>query len=41
MGLLTAEAVKKFSFKNATWQTAAIPKIVKSPHLCNLLTDFD
>ena len=28
-------------FKNPRWRTAAILKGVKSPYLCNRLTDFD
>jgi len=38
---LTAPTVKKLNFKNPRWRTAAILKTVKSPYLCNLLTDFD
>jgi len=41
MGLLTVQTVKNFNFKNPIWQMAAILKTVKSPFLCNLLTDFD
>jgi len=35
------QTVKKLNFKNPRWRTAAILKIIKSPYLCNLLTDFD
>jgi len=28
-------------FSNPRWRTAAILKAVKSPYLCNRLTDFD
>ena len=41
MGLLTSPTVNKLNFKNPRWQTAAILKTVKSPYLCNLLTDFN
>jgi len=41
MGLLTAQTVKKLNFNNPRRQTAAILITVKSPYLCNLLTDFD
>jgi len=41
MGLLTAQIVKKLNFQNPRWRTAAILKTVKSPYLCNRLTDFD
>jgi len=42
MGFLTAPAVKKNSnITNPRWRTAAILKTVKSPYLCNRLTDFD
>ena len=41
MGLLTAQTVKNFNFKNPIRRMAAILKTVKSPFLCNLLTDFD
>jgi len=33
--------LKKLNFRNPTWRTAAILKIVKSQYLCNRLTDFD
>jgi len=32
---------KNLNFKNSRWRTATILKAVKSPYLCNLLTDFD
>jgi len=38
---LTAQTIKKFEFPNPRWRTAAILKTVKSPYLCNRLTDFD
>jgi len=41
MGLLTAPTVKMSNFTNPKWRTAAIFKTVKSPYLCNRLTDFD
>ena len=42
MGLLTTPIVKKIrNFTNPRWQTAAVLKTVKSPYLCNRLTDFD
>jgi len=41
MGLLTAPIVKKLNFTNPRWRTAAILKTVKSPYLCNRLTEFD
>jgi len=41
MGLLTAPTVKNLSVKNPRWRTDTILKTVKSPYLCNLLTDFD
>jgi len=41
MSLLTAPNVKISNFVNPRWQTAAILKTVKSPYLCNRLTDFD
>jgi len=41
MGLLTAPTVKNLNFKNPRWRTDTILKTVKSPYLCNLLTDFD
>jgi len=37
----TSQTVKTLNFKNPRWRTAAILKNVKSPYLCNLLTDFD
>ena len=40
-GLLTVLAVKKLNFQNPRWRAAAILKTVKSPYLCNRLTDFD
>jgi len=33
--------IKKLYFINPRWRTAAILKTVKSPYICNLLTDFD
>jgi len=45
MGLLTAPTVKNFefhkSFTNPRRWTATILKTVKSPYVCNRLTDFD
>jgi len=41
MGLLTAQTVKKLNFNNPRRQTTVILITVKSPYLCNLLTDFD
>ena len=41
MGLLTALTVKKSNFTNPRWRTAAILRTVKSPCVCNRLTDFD
>ena len=41
MGLLTALTVKNFKFHKSKRRTAAILKTVKSPYLCNRLTDFD
>jgi len=42
MGPLTTRLLKKSNFTNPRWQTAAIlKKNVKSPYLCNLLTNFD
>ena len=41
MGLLTAPTVKNLNFKNPRWRRDTILKTVKSPYLCNLLTDFD
>ena len=42
MGLLTALTVKNFEFhKSKMASTAAILKTVKSPYVCNRLTDFD
>jgi len=38
---LTTPTVKNLNYKNPRWWTAAILKAVKSPYLCNLLTDFD
>ena len=41
MGLLTPLTVEKFDFHKSKMRTAAILKTVKSPYLCNRLTDFD
>ena len=41
MGLLTSPTVNKLNFKSQRWRTNAILKTVKSPYLCNLLTDSD
>jgi len=41
MGLFAVPAVNNLNFKNLRWQTTAILKTVKSPYLCNHLTDFD
>ena len=41
MGLLTARPLKNSNLTNPIWRTAAILKTVKSPYLCNRLTDFD
>jgi len=38
---LTVSTIKKSNFTNPRWRTAAILKAVKSPYLCNRLTDFD
>jgi len=38
--LLTVLAGKKLNFHTPRWRTAAILKTVKSPYLCNRLTDF-
>jgi len=38
---LTAQIIKNANFTNPRWRTAAILKTVKSPYLCNCLTDFD
>ena len=40
MGFLTAPTVKNLNFTNPRWRTAAILKTVKSPYICNRLTDF-
>jgi len=32
---------KWVNFKNRRWRTAGILKTIKSPYLCNRLTDFD
>jgi len=32
--------LKKLNFKNQRWRTAAILKTVKSPYLCNRVTDL-
>jgi len=40
-GPLTAPTLKKLNFKHPRWRTATILKTVKSPYLCNRLTDFD
>jgi len=39
--LLSARPLKNLNFQNPRWRTAAIVKTVKSPYLCNRLTDFD
>jgi len=41
MGLSTTQAVKNLNFTNPRWRTAASLKTVRSPYLCNHLTDFD
>ena len=41
VGLLTTPTVKNSNFTNPRWRTAAILRTVKSPYLCNRLTDFD
>jgi len=41
MGLLSSPTAKKLNFTNPERQTAAMLKTVKSPYLCNRLTDFD
>jgi len=33
--------LKNWNFTNPRWRTAAILKTVKSPYVCNRLTDFD
>ena len=40
MGLLTLRPLKISNFNNPRWQMAASLKTVKSPYLCNHLTDF-
>jgi len=40
MGPITA-LTANLNFKNPRWRTAAILKTVKSPYLCNYLTNFD
>ena len=34
-------SLKNLNFTNPRWRTAAILKTMKSPYLCNLLSDFD
>ena len=40
-GPLTTRPLKNSNFTNSRWHTSAILKTVKSPYLCNRMTDFD
>jgi len=39
--LVQNRPLKSLNFTNPRWRTAAILKTVKSPYLCNRLTDID